>query len=188
MFDFIRNHQRWMQLILLLLIVPSFVFFGVQGYSGFMSSEPELVSVGEQPITLGQFNQARTSQLEQVRNALGAQFDPAAFDTPEFREQLLNRMVDERTIALAAAKGRYSVSDETLRRTIAAIPAVQEDGQFSSQRYRDVLAAQGMTPTSFELGLRRDRYSSWLPTPGHWSRWEGGEWALLYFEVRGCRS
>lgn len=156
MFDLIRNHQRWMQLILLLLIVPSFVFFGVQGYSGFMASEPELVSVGEQPITLGEFNQARTAQLEQYRNALGAQFDPAAFDTPEFREQLLNRMIDERTVALAAAKGRYSVSDETLRRTIAAIPAVQENGQFSSQRYRDVLAAQGMTPTSFELGLRRD--------------------------------
>ena len=156
MFDFIRNHQRWMQLILLLLIVPSFVFFGVQGYSGFMASEPELVSVGEKPITLGEFNQARTSQLEQYRNALGAQFDPTAFDTPEFREQLLNRMIDERTVALAAAKGRYSVSDETLRRTIAAIPAVQENGQFSSQRYRDVLAAQGMTPTSFELGLRRD--------------------------------
>lgn len=156
MFDFIRSHQRWMQLILLLLIVPSFVFFGVQGYSSFMSSEPELVSVGDQPITLGQFNQARTAQLEQFRNALGSQFDPAAFDTPEFREQLLNRMIDERTVALAAAKGRYSVSDETLRRTIAAIPAVQENGQFSSQRYRDVLAAQGMNPTTFESGLRRD--------------------------------
>lgn len=156
MFDFIRNHQRWMQVILLLLIVPSFVFFGVQGYSSFMASEPELVSVGDQPITLGEFNRARTDQLEQYRNALGAQFDPAAFDTPQFREELLNRMINERTVALAAAKGRYSVSDETLRRTIAAIPAVQENGQFSSQRYRDVLAAQGMTPTTFEQGLRRD--------------------------------
>jgi peptidyl-prolyl cis-trans isomerase D len=156
MFDLIRNHQRWMQLILLFLIVPSFVFFGVQGYTGFMASEPELVLVDKQPITLGQFNQARTAQLEQYRNTLGPQFDPAAFDTAEFREQLLNRMIDERTVALAAAKGLYSVSDETLRRTIAAIPAVQENGQFSSQRYRDVLAAQGMTPTTFELGLRRD--------------------------------
>lgn len=156
MFDFIRYHRRWMQLVLLLLIVPSFVFFGVQGYSSFMSSEPELATVGDQPITLGEFNQARTAQLEQYRNMLGAQFDPAAFDTPAFREELLNRMIDERTVAIAASKGRYSVSDETLRRTIAAIPAVQENGQFSSQRYRDVLAAQGMTPTTFELGLRRD--------------------------------
>lgn len=156
MFDFIRFHRRWMQLVLLLLIIPSFVFFGVQGYSTFMAEEPELASVEDQPITLGEFNQARAAQLEQYRNMLGAQFDPAAFDTPTFRQDLLNRMIDERTIAVAASKGRYSVSDETLRRTIASIPAVQENGQFSSQRYRDVLAAQGMTPTTFELGLRRD--------------------------------
>lgn len=156
MFDFIRSHRRWMQLVLLLLIVPSFVFFGVQGYSSFMSTEPELASVADQPIRLGEFNQARTAQLAQYRNMLGSQFDPASFDTPTFRQELLNRMIDERVVAAAASKGRYSVSDETLRRTIASIPAVQENGQFSSQRYRDVLAAQGMTPTTFELGLRRD--------------------------------
>jgi len=156
MFDFIRNHRRWMQLILLLLILPSFVFFGLEGYTSFMSKEPELASVDGQAITLGEFNRARTAQLEQYRSALGAQFDPAAFDTPLFREQLLNSLVDQRTVAAAASKGKYSVSDETLRRTIASIPAVQQDGQFSSERYRQVLAAQGMTPASFELGLRRD--------------------------------
>ena len=156
MFDFIRNHRRWMQLILLLLILPSFVFFGLEGYTSFMSKDPELATVDGQPITLGEFNRARTDQLEQYRSALGAQFDPAAFDTPLFREQLFNTLVDQRTVAAAASKGRYSVSDETLRRTIAGIPAVQQDGQFSSERYRQVLAAQGMTPASFELGLRRD--------------------------------
>ena len=156
MFDFIRNHQRWMQLILLLLILPSFAFFGVQSYTSLMTSEPELASVDGQAITLGEFNRARRSQLEQYRNMLGAQFDAAAFDTPEFREQLLNTLIDQRAIAAAAAQGRYSVSDETLRRTIAAIPAVQQDGQFSSERYRQVLAAQGMTPPVFEAGMRRD--------------------------------
>lgn len=156
MFDFIRNHQRWMQLILLLLILPSFVFFGVQGYSSFMSSEPELATVDGKGITLGEFNNARRAQLEQYRNMLGAQFDAATFDTPVFREQLLNTLIDQRAIAIAAAKGAYSVSDETLRRSIAAIPAVQQDGQFSPERYRQALAAQGLTTTAFEQGLRRD--------------------------------
>ncbi len=156
MFDFIRHHQRLMQLVLLLLILPSFVFFGVQGYTSLMSSEPELASVDGQPITLGEFNRARRAQLEQYRTQLGAQFDVAAFDTPELRDQLLNSLIDQRTIAIAATQGRYSVSDEMLRRTIASIPAVQADGQFSSERYRQVLAAQGMTPTVFEAGLRRD--------------------------------
>jgi len=156
MFDFIRHHQRLMQLILLLLILPSFAFFGVQGYTSLMSSEPELASVDGQAITLGEFNRARRAQLEQYRTTLGAQFDAAAFDTPEIRQQLLNTLIDQRTIAIAATQGRYSVSDEMLRRTIASIPAVQVDGQFSSERYRQVLAAQGMTPTMFEAGLRRD--------------------------------
>ena len=156
MFDFIRNHQRWMQLILLLLILPSFVFFGVQGYTSFMSSEPELATVDGKGITLGEFNNARRAQLEQYRNMLGSQFDASAFDTPFFREQLLNTLIDQRAVAIAATKGAYSVSDETLRRSIAAIPAVQQDGQFSPERYRQVLAAQGMTTAAFEQGLRRD--------------------------------
>ena len=156
MFDFIRNHQRWMQLILLLLILPSFVFFGVQGYSSFISNEPELASVDGKGITLGEFNNARRAQLEQYRTMLGAQFDAAAFDTPAFREQLLNTLIDQRAIAIAATTGAYSVSDETLRRSIAAIPAVQQDGQFSPERYKQALAAQGMTTAAFEQGLRRD--------------------------------
>ncbi|PHY06369.1 MAG: peptidylprolyl isomerase [Alcaligenaceae bacterium] len=156
MFDFIRNQQRWMQLILLLLILPSFAFFGVQGYSSFISNEPELASVDGKGITLGEFNNARRAQLEQYRTMLGAQFDVAAFDTPAFREQLLNTLIDQRAIAIAATNGAYSVSDETLRRSIAAIPAVQQDGQFSPERYKQVLAAQGMTTAAFEQGLRRD--------------------------------
>jgi len=156
MFDFIRNHSRWMQLILLLLILPSFVFFGVQSYTSFMTSEPELASVDGQALTLGEFNQARRAELERYRNMLGGQFDAAAFDTPQFREQLLNQLIDQRVIATAASKGKYSVSDETLRRTIAGIPALQDNGQFSSERYRQVLAGQGMTPASFEAGMRRD--------------------------------
>ena len=35
MFDFFRRHTRALQFLLVLLIFPSFVFFGIQGYSRF---------------------------------------------------------------------------------------------------------------------------------------------------------
>ena len=35
MFDFVRTHTRLFQFILVLLVFPSFVFFGIQGYSRF---------------------------------------------------------------------------------------------------------------------------------------------------------
>jgi len=36
MFDTVRNHQRALQFVLLLLILPSFVFFGLSGYDQFL--------------------------------------------------------------------------------------------------------------------------------------------------------
>lgn len=156
MFEFIRSHRRWMQFILLLLIVPSFFLVGIQGYDSFMRQEPELATVAGQPISRAEFDQAHRNQLEQFRQRLGAQFDPAVIDTPALREGLLNQLINQRLLANVAADNRFSVSDETLRNTIAAIPEVQDNGRFSPERYRQVLAAQGMSPTSFEAGLRRD--------------------------------
>ena len=165
MFDFIRQHQRWMQGILILLILPSFAFFGVQSYTSFMNREPELATVDGNGITLSEFNRARKAQLDQYQAVLGNQFDPAALDTAEMRKQVLNNVIDQKTVALAAEKGRFTVSDETLRRTIASIPAVQQDGQFSPERYRQILASQGMTPTGFENILRRDLALAQVLTP-----------------------
>ncbi|OZI74980.1 SurA N-terminal domain-containing protein [Bordetella genomosp. 12] len=156
MFEFIRTHRRWMQLILLLLIVPSFALVGVQGYTSFVNGEPELATVAGQGIKQSEFDAAHRNQLEQFRQRLGTQFDPAVLDTPAMREQLLNQLIDQRLLAQVALDNRFSVSDETLRNTIAAIPQVQDDGRFSPERYRQVLAAQGLSPTSFENGLRRD--------------------------------
>ena len=37
MFDFVRRHNRILQFVLVLLIFPSFVVFGIQGYDRFLS-------------------------------------------------------------------------------------------------------------------------------------------------------
>ncbi|WMD21890.1 SurA N-terminal domain-containing protein [Achromobacter seleniivolatilans] len=156
MFEFIRSHRRWMQLILLLLIVPSFFLVGIQGYDSFMRQEPELATVAGQPISRAEFDQAHRNLLDQYRTSLRDRFDPAAIDTPAMREGLLNQLINQRLLANVAVDNRFTVSDETLRNTIAAIPEVQDNGRFSPERYRQVLAAQGMSPTSYEASLRRD--------------------------------
>ncbi len=156
MFDFIRNNRRVAMFLLLLLVIPSFVLLGTESYLSMGSRDTELATVSGEPITQQQFDGARTQQLEQYRSMLGAQFDASALDTPELRRRLLDQMIDTRVVAQAAADGRYSVSDETLRRTIANIPQVQENGRFSPELYRQALSAQGMTPSGFEAGMRRD--------------------------------
>lgn len=145
-----------MLLVLLFLVVPAFAFFGMEGYVGLTSKDKPLAEVNGVAITQPEYDVVRRNQLEELRRVLGAQFDAEAIDTPAFRERILNEMINQRVIFEAAMQGRYTVSDDQVRQTIAEIPAVQEDGVFSAQRYRQVLAAQGMTPADFENRVRSD--------------------------------
>src|SRR5690554_3647056 len=154
MFDFIRTHQRLMQLVLLVLILPSFVLIGVSGYTNYVSGDKDLVKVGDSAVTLQEFELARRNQLEQMqRNAMG-RFDPEVLNNRFAREMLLESLVDRRILVDTATRMRFSVSDTVLRNAIAEMPEFQEDGRFSAEQYNELLASAGLSTRDFEQGQR----------------------------------
>ncbi len=104
MFDFIRTHQRLMQFLLLLLIVPSFVFFGIQGYERMSQSQQSIAKVGGQSITQADLDTAQREQVERMRRTYGASLDAAMFDTPEARAQTLDGLITQRVLLWQAQK------------------------------------------------------------------------------------
>ncbi|MEO8936363.1 MAG: SurA N-terminal domain-containing protein [Burkholderiaceae bacterium] len=156
MFDFIRSHQRLMQLILLVLIVPSFVFFGIQGYEHMGQNAQSVAKVGGQPISQGELDNAQREQIARMRQTYGAAIDAAMFDTPEARAQTLDGLIGQRVLMQQARRLSLGASDRQLQENIMAIPALQENGRFSPERYQAILAQQGMTPVVFEQRLRED--------------------------------
>src|SRR5690606_15474145 len=156
MFDFIRTHQRLMQLVLLILILPSFALIGVSGYTNYVSGDHDLVAVGDSAITQQEFDEARRNQLQRMQASSGGAFDPAVLDTPQARSALLESLIERRLIIDEASKKRFSVSDAMLREAIASIPELQEDGRFSPQRYNQVLASMGVSSREFEQGQRAE--------------------------------
>ncbi len=165
MFDLVRNHKRWMLFLVLILILPSFVFFGIEGYTRLMEGDQALAKVNGMPITRAEYDAARRNQLDRARQMLGAGFDPLMFDTPAMRQQTLDQLINSRTLAAAAADGHFTVSDSALRQAIAQIPAVQKDGRFDSELYTQALAAQGMSPAQFEASMRYDLAQSQVLQP-----------------------
>lgn len=155
MFDFIRTHQRLMQLLLLILVVPSFVFLGISGYS-FVTSDPEVAQVGRLSVTKEEFTQAQRNQLQQMQESSQGRFDPALLDNPQARQALLDQLIDRKVQMAVATREHFSVSDSTLRRAISSMPQLQVDGQFSPDRYHEVLAQYGMSPRDFEAGQRSE--------------------------------
>ena len=156
MFESVRTHRRWLMVFMLVLIFPSFVFFGIQGYNSFMEGERALAEVDGSPITQQEFDQAQRDRIERLRQTFGQDFDPKLLDTQEARAAILDNLVLNRALANEANKAGILVTTDRLQQVIAGIPAFQEDGKFSYDRYKAYVASQGMTEKMFEQRIRED--------------------------------
>lgn len=156
MFEFVRTHQRLMQFILLLFIVPSFALVGISSYVG-SGNVDAIAKVGGETISQQEFDNALREQMNRMRERLGAQFDEAIFNTPEAKEAVLTNLITQRVLRVEAKKENLSIPDPILQQTILAFPGLTlPDGAFDYQGYKAALANQGMTPAMFEGNLRQD--------------------------------
>ncbi len=155
MFDLVRNNKRLVQIILALIVLP-FAFWGIESFQRGTGTVQDLAQVGGQQITLQEFAQAQRDQQERLRSLLGRNFDPALLDSAEQRTELLDGLIQQRLLAMQAAKSNLVVTDQQLRDIITGLPAFQENGRFSKARYDAMLRAQGMSDVVFEARLRRD--------------------------------
>jgi peptidyl-prolyl cis-trans isomerase D len=164
MFEAIRRHQRLLLFVLVILILPAFVFFGVAGYDRMGSGGRGVASVGGQPISEQEFAEAQRRQIDNLRQMLGDAIDVRMFDTPEARAEILEGLIARRVIASEANRSNVVVTDEQVRDAILAIPGlVGPDGTFDDARYRALLSSQNMSAAGFESMLRSDLALQALP-------------------------
>lgn len=156
MFEFFRTHQKAMQLVLLLLIIPSFALFGLDSYTRMRDGGEPYAEVAGNPIHLEEFDASKRQQIERLRQQLGGAFDPTLLASPAVDQAVLDDLVEDRIAGWVVTQEHLWASDTRLREVIARVPEVQENGQFSLNRYKSLLAAQGRTPEMFEAGLRDD--------------------------------
>jgi len=155
MFDSVRNNKRIVQIFLALITLP-FAFFGVDSYVRNSGAGRDMASVGDTKISIPQFEQAMRERQDQMRQALGASFKSEMLNTTEARTSVLNSLIDQRLLLLEASKSRLSTDNAVLRDVISKIPALQDNGKFSMERYESVLRSQGMSQPQFEAKLRQD--------------------------------
>ncbi|WP_293708595.1 peptidyl-prolyl cis-trans isomerase [Stenotrophomonas sp. UBA7606] len=108
------------------------------------------------------FEQARV----QAREQQGDNFDPRQFETTENKLAVLDQLVDEQVVRLAAEDAHIVIGDKAVRDYITAIPAFQKDGKFDADQYRLTLA-QGnppRTPDMFDQLVRTSLQQSIIPT------------------------
>src|SRR5438094_791804 len=156
-----REYFRGMKLILLIVgvafVATSLVFYGstsLRGESGKASAQ--VGSINCEEIAPARFQRVLRIYLEYYRRTYQQKLTPEMAERVGLTQQVINELIQEALILQQAKREGITVSDEELRLRIQAIPAFQEDGRFSLDRYKLVLKENRMDPNDFESEVRRD--------------------------------
>ena len=155
MFDFVRTHTRLALGFMLLLIIPSFVFFGIDGYSRSSGGGNTTVAkVDGVSITQAEWESVHQRAVDRVRRQNPGQ-DAKSLDTPEVRQEALDSLVRDRVLLAAANQMHLTPSDERLRRLFASDPQFAAFRNADGSVNRELLAMQGMSSETFAQQLRQ---------------------------------
>ena len=164
MFDFVHNNKRLVQFMLALVALP-FAFFGVDSYVRTMSSDKDVATVGGQAVTPQDYENALRNQQAQMQRMLGKNYDPAMFENPEVKQQVLDGVVNQRLLQVVGQDMKLAASDAEVNKVISNIPDFQEDGKFSEKKAAEILQANRLTVPGFRSNVRNDLAMQTLQDP-----------------------
>ncbi|RCS59810.1 SurA N-terminal domain-containing protein [Parvibium lacunae] len=164
MLEAIRKRPRLMYLILLVLIFPPFVMFGLEGFARMNEGAQNLATIDGKSITKAEFDEALRNRLDELRNRFGGNMDVSLFNTPALRKAMADQMVREQLQLNYQNKALLAASDQQVYDWLAAQPQFRgADGKFDAKRYKELLAARGMSEPMFEARLRASLGAQLLP-------------------------
>lgn len=132
--------------ILILVVVP-FALWGINSYFD-SGSKINVARAGD--IDISQVKYRR--EMDRLRGRV----EPAVLDNPQFKQRVLDSLIDEALLAHDAEKQGYRLSDARLAQTIRGLPYFQREGKFDSTLYEATLRREGMSPHEFETRIREE--------------------------------
>lgn len=157
MFDFIHKNKKIMQILLFLLIVPSFALVGIDGYNKMLDAGATVAKVDGKSINQTEWDAAHKNEIERIR-ASNPSIDVKLLDSPEVKYATLERLVREQVIAAAVHDAHLETTDQRLAAELQSDPTIASlrlpNGKLDTERYKLLVGSQGLTPEMFEARIR----------------------------------
>src|SRR6185312_11141235 len=141
------------KIVLGIIVIVFGGFFGIQQYFT-QRNETYVANVDGHEISQQDFRERWDMYRSQASR--NPRFDPAQFDTPERKREVLEQLINEQLVLAANEKLGIAVPPAKVRDEISSYPAFQVDGKFNADQYRLVLSSQHRTPAQIEELVRQD--------------------------------
>lgn len=145
-----EGSQGWVAKVIVGAIIVTFALFGAESLvSYFSAGSNDAATVNGESIS----RQAVETQVQ--RGIRSGQVPPS--QERQFRGQVLDQLIRQRTLDQYASEGGLHISDSQLDQLIVSLPEFQDqEGRFSDELFTNRLAQAGYTPSSFRRELRAD--------------------------------
>jgi hypothetical protein len=154
MLKMMRTNAKYFY-ILFVVVILSFIFWGIGPKYG--GEEGDVVAqVGPYKITTLEYWRAYNNTFKFYREFYKDKFDEDMQKKLNLKENVLNAMVDNRLLLLAATNNGMTVGDEELNRAIESEPAFMRDGVFDMNVYQNRLRLERITPEIYEASKRQE--------------------------------
>lgn len=143
------NSQGTIAKIIVGFIIITFSLFGIESIVALGSSDSAPATVNGTDIEEVEILRLVEMQKNRFRQQFGDQYDESLFNDGFLRQSALEQLIEQK-VAISQAKklGGY-VSTQSIDKAILAAPEFQQDGEFSSDRFRMVLRRSAMTPLGY---------------------------------------
>jgi len=168
----------WIAIAIVAVLAVPFAFFGMEQYlfqgvssdaakveapPRWWSSAPDWALVRRlvwesESITAEEFRSAFEAERRRRRDEQGERFDARAFENPQARREVLETLIDQAVMRLAARQAGIVVGDQQLNRAITSIEAFQVNGEFNPSLYQ--LRLRTLNPPRTEQMFRDDMRES----------------------------
>ena len=147
-----KHIQGWIAWVVIVIIAAAFVLWGLEYYitSG-RNKQTVVATVNGEKITDQQLNNAYDS-IQRSYTQQGAVLDPQT--QHQLQNLALQQLILDRVLLQTANDMGFTISNNEIQQEILRIPAFQEKGQFSPQRFQQLLSNNGITPDQFLMSIK----------------------------------
>jgi len=161
MLDLVRNKQKSFIIkiafaIIILSFVIGYAMMTSPGGSNGENGNDAVAVVNGTPISSTDFQTAYSNIYQLYKNIYQDQFTPALERQLKLVEKTSNSLIDQALLLEEADRLGLEISQQELVDSIAGIQAFQQNGQFSKERYLQVLAYQRLSAEEFEAMQRKE--------------------------------
>jgi peptidyl-prolyl cis-trans isomerase D len=144
--------------IILGVVILSFALAGIGGYLGQTTEQP-VAEVNGVKISQTEFSRAYQNERARLEQQFGEYFNQISADPAymaRIRQGVVDRLVQQELQNQLALELGLRVSDEQVKNAIVEMPYFQIGGQFSNDRYLQLIRQMNFQPDSFREYLREE--------------------------------